>query len=112
MQIMRHGINRSEDLGPIAKMSFEEVTDIIVKSSIFGEEDDMKGVSSNIMLGQFCKDVGTNAFNVVLDEDKMMKNNEEIFKNNSNGNLDKELDEQLTNDPLLTSVTDESFDFD
>ena len=93
-------------------MSFEEVSDIVVKSSIFGEQDNMKGVSANIMLGQFCKDVGTNAFGVLLDEEKIMQNNSEIAENIKSGevDLDKELDDKLTTDPLITSVTDNSFD--
>jgi len=70
MQIDRHGINRSDDNGFIAKSSFEEVTDIFVKAAIFGEKDKMTGVSANIMMGQLCP-IGTNFFDVLLDENKI-----------------------------------------
>ena len=48
--INRQGINRG-DLGPLAKCSFEDTTDQLIKASIFGEKDNLLGVSSNIMLG-------------------------------------------------------------
>jgi DNA-directed RNA polymerase II subunit RPB1 len=70
MQIDRHGINRSDDNGFIAKASFEEVTDIFVKAAVFAEKDKMQGVSASIMMGQLCP-IGTNYFDVLLDEDKI-----------------------------------------
>ena len=36
VSIDRHGINRS-DVGPLAKCSFEETTDMLVNASIFSE---------------------------------------------------------------------------
>ena len=50
MSIDRHGINRS-DVGPLAKCSFEETTDMLVNASIFSEYDQLNGVSANVMLG-------------------------------------------------------------
>ena len=49
--INRQGINRG-DIGPLAKCSFEDTTDQLIKASIFGEKDKLNGVSSNIMMGQ------------------------------------------------------------
>lgn len=72
MQIDRHGINRSPDNGVITKASFEEVTDMFLKASTFAEFDKMTGVSANIMFGQVAP-VGTNAFDVMLDEEKLME---------------------------------------
>ena len=68
MQIDRHGINRKNDCGPIAKAAFEETVNIFVKAAVFAEKDNMQGVSANILAGQFCK-VGTNSFDVMLDID-------------------------------------------
>ena len=51
MSVDRHGINK-EDIGPLAKSSFEETTDQLLIASLFGDEDDISGVSSNIMIGQ------------------------------------------------------------
>ena len=72
MQIDRHGINKSPDKGPLSKASFEEVTDILVKAAMFSEKDDMKGVSPNIMFGQI-PNVGTNSFDVLIDEDALIE---------------------------------------
>jgi len=51
MSIDRHGINRG-DVGPLAKSSFEETTDMLIKASVFSDVDRINGVSANIMLGQ------------------------------------------------------------
>ncbi len=77
MQIDRHGLNRSNDISPISKACFEEVLNVFVKASLFAEKDNMKGVSSNIMMGQFCN-AGSTCFDILMDEDKLA----EIESNN------------------------------
>ena len=54
--INRQGINRG-DIGPLAKCSFEDTTDQLIKAYVFGELDKLNGVSSNIMIGQKIKSV-------------------------------------------------------
>jgi len=66
MSIDRHGINRG-DIGPLAKCSFEETTDQLLKAAIFGDYDKMSGVSSNIMMGQVPPS-GTGSSKVLFDE--------------------------------------------
>jgi DNA-directed RNA polymerase II subunit RPB1 len=61
----RHGINQ-DNIGPIAKASFEETTEMFLKAARHGELDKMRGVSSNIMCGQEGQ-YGTNSFQVFLD---------------------------------------------
>ena len=73
MQIDRHGINKSADKGPIAKASFEEVSDVLMNAAVFAETDSCKGVSANIMMGQFVKG-GTNNFEILIDEAKIINN--------------------------------------
>ena len=68
LSVNRQGISRG-DVGPLGKCSFEDTTDQLIKSSIFGEKDKMVGVSSNIMLGQKIKS-GTNVCEIFMDEDK------------------------------------------
>ena len=51
MSIDRFGINRS-NYGSIAKASFEEMTDQLYRSAIFGEIDECNGVSANVLFGQ------------------------------------------------------------
>ena len=74
--INRQGINRG-DVGPLAKCSFEDTTDQLIKASIFGEKDKLQGVSSNIMLGQIIPS-GTGFCDIFLDEDKMIDNFKEL----------------------------------
>ena len=68
MSVDRHGINKS-NRGPLAKCSFEETPDIILKAALFGEVDNVMGVSSNIMLGQE-PPIGTGSIDIMFDEDK------------------------------------------
>ena len=70
MSVDRHGINRG-DVGPLAKSSFEETTDMLINASIFSEYDRINGVSANIMLGQL-PPCGTGDHEVILDEERYM----------------------------------------
>lgn len=67
MSIDRHGINRG-DVGPLAKSSFEETTDMLINASVFSDYDKINGVSANIMLGQL-PPCGTGDSEILLDED-------------------------------------------
>merc|ERR1711991_132311 len=90
MQIERHGLNKNPEVGPIAKASFEEVMNILTNSAVFAEKDSMKGVSSNIFAGQFCKS-GTNSFEILIDEQKLMqevKNDDYVYNNRTDTNPD------------------------
>ena len=78
MSIDRHGINRG-DVGPLAKSSFEETTDMLIKASIFSDIDRINGVSANIMLGQL-PPCGTGFSQVLLDEEEFVN----IIKDKNN----------------------------
>jgi len=67
--IFRHGIN-SDDIGPIAKASFEETPEMFLKAARHAELDPMRGVSANVMCGQEGF-FGTNSFKVVFDVDQL-----------------------------------------
>jgi len=71
ISIFRHGIN-NDNIGPIAKASFEETPEMFLKAARHAELDIMRGVSANVMCGQEGL-FGTNAFQVVLDIDEMRK---------------------------------------
>jgi DNA-directed RNA polymerase II subunit RPB1 len=71
MSIDRHGINRG-DIGPLAKSSFEETTDMLINASIFAEYDNVNGVSANVMLGQQAP-CGTGDVSILLDEEHLME---------------------------------------
>lgn len=66
VSIDRNGIKRS-DIGPLARCSFEETDKQLYQAAIFGEHDDVDGVSANIMLGQV-PPCGTGMIQVVFDE--------------------------------------------
>ena len=96
--INRQGINRG-DIGPLAKCSFEDTTDQLIKAGIFGEKDKLNGVSSNIMMGQIIK-AGTGMCDIYLDEEKLISElsdanaTEEEFVTVNNKNIDDLLKEE------------------
>jgi DNA-directed RNA polymerase beta' subunit len=69
VSIFRTGLF-SDDIGPIAKATFEVHTEVLLDAARFGEADNMRGVSSNVMCGQPGY-YGTNAFQLVLDMNEM-----------------------------------------
>jgi DNA-directed RNA polymerase II subunit RPB1 len=71
ISIFRHGINK-DDIGPIAKASFEETPEMFLKAARHAELDTLRGVSANVMCGQEGF-FGTSAFQVVLDIEEMQK---------------------------------------
>ena len=110
MSIDRHGINKS-NRGPLAKCSFEETPDIILKAALFAEIDNIKGVSSNIMLGQEPL-IGTGSIDILFDEEKYFDSlleikqkqiSEEETKESSEITLDKDTYETKS---LLRKVCD------
>lgn len=70
VSIFRHGIN-SDDIGPIAKASFEQTTEMFLTAARHGELDEMRGVSANVMCGQDGY-FGTSSFSVYLNTMQMM----------------------------------------
>ena len=70
--INKQGITKG-NIGPLAKCSFEDTTNQLIRASIFGEKDNLTGVSSNIMLGQTIPS-GTGFTELLLDEEAMIDN--------------------------------------
>ena len=107
MSIDRHGINRG-DIGPLAKSSFEETTDMLINASIFAEYDNVNGVSANVMLGQLAP-CGTGDSEILLDEEylyELMKDNK--FKVD---NQYYEIDENTVDD-LDCELEDITFNYE
>ena len=69
--VCRYGIN-NDDIGPLAKASFEETPEMFFRAARHGELDNMRGLSANVMTGQEGF-FGTGAFNVVLDMERMIQ---------------------------------------
>jgi DNA-directed RNA polymerase II subunit RPB1 len=96
MSVDRHGINRG-DIGPLAKSSFEETTDMLINASVFAEYDRINGVSANIMLGQL-PPCGTGDNEILLDEDaylKIMRTMDKSKKRKNNMKYIPEIDENV-----------------
>ena len=77
MSIDRHGINNRGELGPLAKCSFEQTTDMLIKAGIFAERDKINGVSANIMLGQVAP-CGTGNTDVLIDNERLEQLSNEV----------------------------------
>ena len=115
MQIERHGLNKNPEVGPLSKASFEEVMNIITNAAVFGEKENMKGVSANIFAGQFCKN-GTNSFEIIVDEEKLMHNmdNGEYLLENVNvkpENIDNMMNELYNNKEDYVNINETNFNF-
>ena len=63
---------KKQACGPLAKAAFEESLDNFLRSGLFGEKENITGVSAAIMLGKAPK-VGTGAFDVVIDVTQLDK---------------------------------------
>jgi len=99
MSIDRFGINRS-NYGPIAKASFEEMTDQLYKSAIFGEVDNCNGVSASVLFGQEAN-CGTGICDILFDETKYFAQNNFNIESN---NVDIEKCHHLIDDLFMDDV--------
>ena len=69
--IFRSGLH-NDNIGAIAKATFEVHTEILLNAARHADFDEMRGVSANVMCGQYGY-YGTGAFNVILDMKEMAK---------------------------------------
>ena len=102
--VSRYGINRS--VGPLAKASFEESMDNLLKAGLYGEIESTRGVSGSVIMGKSAN-IGTKIISILVDNDmyaKDMFNDEEtdlakIFsiqqkkESDSDDNSDEDSDE-------------------
>jgi len=71
MSVDRYGINKN-NIGPLAKASFEETEKILLRAALFGEMDPVTGVSAKIMTGQTMNG-GTTFSQLLLDEAALLR---------------------------------------
>lgn len=69
MSFTRHGINREDAYGILAKASFEEPMDVLLDSAAVNDIDPILGVSERIIVGNGIR-VGTNYFKLRYDKSK------------------------------------------
>ena len=95
LSIDRHGINRS-DIGPLAKCSFEETSDMLIKAGIFSEYDKVNGVSANIMMGQV-PPCGTGDTQIIVDDsmlDMIEEDEDQVLEDLEDNESDYDIDEE------------------
>lgn len=86
--MFRSGI-LGDDIGPIAKGTFEMHTEVLLDASRHGEFEQMRGVSANVMCGQPGY-YGTNSFGLVLDMKALEKMNDvDISRSNINNQIEE-----------------------
>ena len=73
--VYRSGI-LNDNIGPVAKSTFEMHTEMLLNAARHGHLDNMRGVSANVMCGQHGY-FGTNAFQIHLNLKEMEKNTTE-----------------------------------
>jgi len=95
VSIFRHGIN-NDDIGPIAKASFEETPEMFLKAARHAELDTLRGISANVMCGQEGL-FGTASFQVVLDVNEMISLDEKY-------KYEYQDKEELINDGLFKGI--------
>lgn len=71
MSIARHGINRI-DSGALRKCSFEETVEILLEAAVHAEDDQLSGITENIVMGQLAP-MGTGSFGLTVDTDMILK---------------------------------------
>ena len=62
----------NDDTGPISKSTFEVHTEVLLNASRHADFDNMRGVSANVMCGQY-GNYGTSSFQVLLDNKAFIK---------------------------------------
>jgi DNA-directed RNA polymerase II subunit RPB1 len=92
--VYRSGLLK-DNVGPIAKATFEMHTEMLLNAARHGHLDNMRGVSANVMTGQFGH-FGTGAFNLLLDLEAMEAGNDNPEKV-SFVDYDKEVESNFIN---------------
>ena len=104
--IFRTGL-LNDNIGPIAKATFEVHTEVLLNAARHGEFDHMRGVSANVMCGQFGY-YGTSAFGLVLDLNEMVTLKEAELAIESRDTKEIERAFQLTNSVTADSCSTEN----
>ena len=99
VSIDRHGFGRM-DTDPLSKASFERTVEMLVNSAVFGEVDNLRSVSSRLIMGRAIK-CGTGFPEIIVDTEvlenteynetdmtSMIKNSIDLVKVNENSLID------------------------
>jgi len=99
VSIDRHGFGKM-DTDPLSKASFERTVEMLVNSAVFGEVDNLRSVSSRLIMGRAIR-CGTGFPEIIIDTDvlenteysennmtSMIKNSIDVLKVNENSLID------------------------
>ncbi len=103
--IFRTGL-LNDDIGPIAKATFEVHTEVLLNAARHAEFDHMRGVSASVMCGQNGK-YGTGSFSIVLDMKEMENLNDtmvEIIDKNKQIDQNFEIRQETTEACSLNKI--------
>jgi DNA-directed RNA polymerase II subunit RPB1 len=93
VSIFRSGL-LNDNIGPLAKATFEVHTEVLLKAARHADIDHMRGVSANVLTGQYgC--YGTSAFQLVLDMEAFTKDVNIVEENELNVNDNNQTREEL-----------------
>jgi DNA-directed RNA polymerase II subunit RPB1 len=89
--IFRSGI-LNDNIGPIAKATFEVHTEVLLDAARHADFDHMRGVSASVMCGQY-GNYGTGAFSLVLDMNQMRNLSDAVaIVDNDSDNIAKQFE--------------------
>ena len=105
--IDRHGLGKL-DIDPMSKASFEKTMEHFVNAAVFNESDNLKSVSSKIMVGQVIPG-GTGAFDISLDTNKLI--NSEYITDEAGGRTEfiGLVPEPILEDVLTFGISETNF---
>jgi DNA-directed RNA polymerase II subunit RPB1 len=104
--IFRSGL-LNDNTGPIAKATFEVHTEVLLKAARHAEFDHMRGVSANVMTGQFGS-YGTGAFQLVIDMDAYANVKIQLDTKSNEidlSNLDMDDDTDCSNIDIINNIS-------
>jgi DNA-directed RNA polymerase II subunit RPB1 len=104
ISVFRHGIN-NDNIGPLAKASFEETPEMFLKAARHGELDNMRGISANVTCGQEGY-YGTSCFQIILNMNKLKDINIETSQQQIDNNL-MEMKKNFNNVSLESGPNDD-----
>ena len=99
--IFRSGL-LNDDVGTIAKATFEVHTEVLLNAARHANLDHMRGVSASVLCGQY-GNYGTGSFNVILDLEKMKDLNVVVVEKSKTANELFDLHDE-TNDKCAKDV--------
>ena len=102
ISIFRHGIN-NDDIGPLAKASFEETPEMFLRAARHAEVDNMRGISANVMMGQKGY-YGTNSSQLLLDTEMVINMKSKTLNTEIDVDNEFKLQEQITDDCAINNI--------